>query len=148
MFSIENDFLLKFCPCLSINKYRLIVHYLCNNFFQSHTSCSSGVGFWGDVEHIVNLMEPGCGSVITRNSKNVLQFWFLIITKKLKALQYWMALVFFFWQTIFCIYLKSFSPFKCIFDCQTIVNYCLNRKCPLVFLICNVFSMKIFPCWK
>ncbi|XP_034322078.2 uncharacterized protein [Magallana gigas] len=30
---------------------------------RNHTSCSSGVGFWGDGEHIVNLMEPGCGSV-------------------------------------------------------------------------------------
>lgn len=31
----------------------------------SGTSCSSGVGFHGDVEHIINFKEPGCGWVRT-----------------------------------------------------------------------------------
>ncbi|XP_052694034.1 uncharacterized protein LOC128172280 [Crassostrea angulata] len=30
---------------------------------RSGTSCSSGVGFQGDVEHIINFKEPGCGWV-------------------------------------------------------------------------------------
>nr|XP_022312336.1 uncharacterized protein LOC111117491 isoform X1 [Crassostrea virginica]XP_022312337.1 uncharacterized protein LOC111117491 isoform X2 [Crassostrea virginica] len=30
---------------------------------RSGTSCSSGVGFLGDDEHIINFMEPGCGWV-------------------------------------------------------------------------------------
>lgn len=29
----------------------------------SGTSCSAGVGFGGDGEHIINLKEPGCGTV-------------------------------------------------------------------------------------
>lgn len=31
----------------------------------SGTSCSSGVGFNGDGEHIINFKEPGCGWVRT-----------------------------------------------------------------------------------
>uniref|UniRef100_K1QWZ9 Metalloendopeptidase n=1 Tax=Magallana gigas TaxID=29159 RepID=K1QWZ9_MAGGI len=30
---------------------------------RSGTSCSAGVGFYGDGEHIINLKEPGCGTV-------------------------------------------------------------------------------------
>lgn len=37
----------------------------CICLFTSGTSCSSGVGFYGDGEHIINFMEPGCGWVRT-----------------------------------------------------------------------------------
>lgn len=40
-------------------------------FIYSGTSCSSGVGFYGDDEHIINLKEPGCGTVLDNNLKTL-----------------------------------------------------------------------------
>lgn len=33
--------------------------------YNSGSGCSSGVGFGGDGEHVISLLEPGCGSVRT-----------------------------------------------------------------------------------